>query len=298
LRNQELNQQLAKTGSEGGFNPFVTIDLSAASDSLSIETVSDLIPRDWFLLLSALRSPNYESEWGDGRYEKFSSMGNGFCFPLETLIFASLAYAVGEVTGDPVFRVYGDDIIVHQRAALLLIEILKFYGFSTNTDKTFLFGPFRESCGADYFEGVNVRPYSLDFIPSTDRDIYKIANGVRSSAFFSSQEVWEYIVRPIPVRERFYRPISGPPDTALDVTHDVFMSGAHAKWNKDIQNWTWKEYVTRAVVDERRPPPSVQMYGLLRGQRSNRWGNPEFTFRRKTRTAVRKVPDCPPTARC
>lgn len=293
LSDQSRNQHLAMLGSAGGFNPFSTIDLSAASDSLSIETVRDLLPPDWFDLLNDLRSPNYESEWGNGRYHKFSSMGNGFCFPLETLIFASIAYACGAVTGDSEFRVYGDDIIVRQRAALLTIEVLKYYGFSTNTDKTFIIGPFRESCGADYFQGINVRPYSLDFIPATDRDIYKIANGLRTSCFFVPFGAWDYVVKFIPYEDRLCRPYAGPPDTALDVPLDVFMSSKTAKWCHGIQDWTWVEYVSIAITDDRRAPPAVQMYGLLRGQRASQRGDPEFALRRKTRTSTRFVPSRP-----
>lgn len=293
LTDQIPNQHLAMLGSLGGFNPLVTIDLSAASDSLAIETVRDLLPVDWFTFLSDIRSPNYVSEWGSGRYEKFASMGNGFCFPLETLIFASLAYAVGTVTGDSEFRVYGDDIIVHQRTALLLIEILRYMGFKTNTDKTFLFGPFRESCGADFFEGVNVRPYNLDFVPLTDRDVYKIHNGLRDSPYLVCFEVLEKVLKPIPSQDRLCRPLAGPPDTALEVSFSTFRESRFAKWCTGIQNWTWVEYITHPIIDERRPPAAVQMYGLLRGQRASHVGTPEYAFRRKTRTSTREVPSRP-----
>jgi hypothetical protein len=295
LNDQIPNQFLAKEGSEGGPNPFATIDLSAASDSISIEVVRDLLPADWFTFLNSIRSPTYESEWGSGRYEKFTSMGNGFCFPLETLIFASLAYSVGVETGCPDFRVYGDDIIVRQSAALYLIEILKFYGFQTNTDKTFIFGPFRESCGADYFEGVNVRPYNLDFIPVSDRDIYKIYNGLRENSFFVTFKSLEEVCALIPFEDRLMRPIIGPPDTAMSVPLDIFMSSRFAKWCKGIQSWTWLEYQSIAIPDNRRPPAAVQMYGLLRGQRSSWNGAPEFAFRRKTRTVTRYIPSDPVT---
>lgn len=293
LTNQERNQALARIGSEGGFNPWVSIDLKSASDTISTEVVRDLLPPDWFSFLNALRSPKYESAWGNGVYEKFTSMGNGFCFPLETLIFASLAYAVGTETGDTDFCVYGDDILVHQRAALYLLEILKYMGFQANTDKTFIIGPFRESCGADFFEGVNVRPYVLDFIPESDRDVYKIANGLRHNSFYSDFGVWEYVVSYVPFEERLMRPYAGPDDTALSVTLDVFMTSRHAQWCHAIQDWTWKEYADVGIADDRRPPDSVQMYGLLRGQRSNRQSIPEFTFRRKTRTITRAVPSDP-----
>jgi hypothetical protein len=301
LEDQESNSELARLGSLGGFNPFSTIDLSSASDSLSIGAVKDLLPPDWFSLMSALRSPSYESEWGCGRYHKFVSMGNGFCFPLETLIFASIAYAVGVVTGDSEFRVYGDDIIVHQRAALLVVEVLKFYGFRTNIDKTFFFGPFRESCGADFYEGVPVRPYNLDFVPKTDWDIYKVYNGMRLRHPDCPQAVLDAILAPIPVKERLYRPVDGPPAGAATVPIDVFMGHCSSLWNRDYQSWSWHEYVDTGVSDPRRPSPATEMYGALSGNspltpnfrkdvKSDDMYRPEFTFRRRTKTRVKLVP--------
>lgn len=291
ITDQKRNQGLAYQGSlQGWFNPFVTIDLSAASDSIAIETARDLLPPAWFDFLNALRSPCFSVDGLEKRYEKFSSMGNGFCFPLETLLFASLAYSANTVTGDTMFSVYGDDIIVRQSAAALVIEYLKFYGFKTNTEKTFLFGPFRESCGADFFEGVNVRPYSLDFIPFTSRDIMKISNGL-TLAGVDDSSIHSWLRSMVPSRECFVRPLDGPPDTAFSVSEDVFLSSHFAKWNRELQTWSWKEFVTSSISDDRRAPSSVQMYGLLRGRRSKVDGTPEDTLRRKTRTRVRVVPD-------
>lgn len=314
LRDQTVNQLLAQEGSKGGPNPLCTIDLSAASDSLSIETARDLLPPDWFTFLNNIRSPMYESKWGNGRYEKFTSMGNGFCFPLETLIFASIVHAAYEVSMDCVpqpgwtlprkrnvpqvdWHVYGDDIIVRQRSALLVLELLDFYGFKANTDKTFLFGPFRESCGADYFDGVNVRPYTLDFIPDTYRDLFKIANGLFDTKFHLSYDAWNYVVAKIPERYRYLRPYEGPPDTAIQAPLDICMSSKHVQWNRDIDNWVWREYVTRSVADSTGFKAPVEMYGLLRGSRALRNGSVEFAIRHTTRTSTRWVPCAPSGAK-
>jgi hypothetical protein len=293
ITDQSRNQGLAYQGSlPGWFNPLATIDLSAASDSIAIETARDLLPPAWFDFLNSIRSPCFSVDGVEKRYEKFSSMGNGFCFPLETLLFASLAYSANAVTGDTIFSVYGDDIIVRQSAAALVIEYLKYYGFKTNNEKTFLFGPFRESCGADFFEGVSVRPYSLDFIPINSRDIMKISNGL-SLAGVDDASIHTWLRSIVPDFERFVRPLDGPPDTAFTVPEDVFMSSAFSKWNRELQTWSWKEFITSSISDDRRAPPSVQMYGLLRGRRSKIDGSPEDTLRRKTRTRTRVVPSTP-----
>lgn len=292
LSDQKKNQDLARLGSLGFDNPFCTIDLSAASDSLAIEVVRDLLPPDWFNFLNRIRSPEFQIGDTRTRYEKFTSMGNGFCFPLQTLIFASVVYAAYAITGDTEFRVYGDDIIVRQRSALLVIELLKHLGFRTNTDKTFIFGPFRESCGADFFEGVPVRPYTIDKLPKTDNDLYAIYNGLRNNSFMACLSVCQWVLDHIPFRERLLRPIDGNPDTAATVPLDVFMGSRFAKWCRGLQSWTWKELLSQGKRDPTKFHPSVMMYGVLRGAIS--YGNtPDYTFRRLARHSIRSYPSTP-----
>ncbi|UUW21156.1 MAG: RNA replicase beta chain [Sanya solspi-like virus 4] len=282
LSDQGRNQNLALSGSCGGFNPFSTIDLSAASDSISKELVRELLPPDWFNFLNAIRSPRYESSRGSGRYEKFTSMGNGFCFPLETLIFASIVHSVYAVTGDSEFAVYGDDIIVRQSSALLVLEVLKYVGFDANLDKTFIFGPFRESCGADFFEGVNVRPYYVDEIPRKAVDVFKWLNGISQKWGYDS--CWEFLLGVIHPEWHLFRPHPGP-DDSITVPVDRFMSSRYCKWNRDEQRWSWLRCLTIAVFDKEIFSPPIQMYGLLRGAQSNQ-GTMQFTLRRKTRTRL------------
>lgn len=96
LRDQSKNQRMAREGSaDDSDEGFVTIDLSSASDSISKGLVRHLIPPDWFDFLNSLRAVEYELDGKLYRYHKFCSMGNGFCFPLETLIFASCCVACG-----------------------------------------------------------------------------------------------------------------------------------------------------------------------------------------------------------
>lgn len=163
LSDQTRNQRKAREGSLTG--RLATIDLASASDTLSYNVIRDCLPWDWFLLLDLLRSKRgtYSAESIKVDYEKFSSMGNGYTFELETLIFYAVAVAACQEKGvsSHDVSVYGDDIIVPCEVAPLVIDLLSQFGFRTNTDKTFFSGPFRESCGADYFDGVNVSPFRL-----------------------------------------------------------------------------------------------------------------------------------------
>lgn len=162
LFDQTRNQDLARQGSLLG--TLATIDLAAASDSLSDRLVWDLLPSRWYEELNKLRShygrlPN--GKWI--KWEKFSSMGNGFTFELESLIFYALARACVEHLDFAVtsIGVYGDDIIVPTETAHLVIQLLDDVGFKTNLEKTFTEGPFRESCGKHYYEGYDVSPFYI-----------------------------------------------------------------------------------------------------------------------------------------
>lgn len=158
LKVQEgINKRLARFGSLTG--ALATLDLSSASDTIARELVYDLLPLDWFLLLDHLRTGVIEYEDQEIRLEKFSSMGNGFTFPLETLIFWSLARATCEVIGiEGEIGTYGDDIIVPVEAYPLLSTVLRAVGFIPNQSKSFNSGSFRESCGGDYLSGKPIRP--------------------------------------------------------------------------------------------------------------------------------------------
>jgi len=160
ITDQSRNQKLARIGSiEGGL---ATLDLSSASDCISIGLVEHLLPHDWSSFLGRFRTGLLEYSDSVIKLEKFSTMGNGYTFPLETLIFWALAQGVCESKEEcDTVSVYGDDIIVPTHRYELLVEVLTACGFKVNTKKSFASGPFRESCGADYLSGINIRPYYL-----------------------------------------------------------------------------------------------------------------------------------------
>jgi len=160
---------------------FATVDLKAASDTVSRELVYELLPLDWAFTLDDLRSKEYQLPNGDWHYfEKFSTMGNGFTFELESLIFWALSSSVLEVLGlkDKVL-VYGDDIILPDKALPLLHETFSFCGFSINTEKTHFETLFRESCGKHFFDGIDVTPVYQKEVPDDLEEIYRLANRLR-----------------------------------------------------------------------------------------------------------------------
>jgi hypothetical protein len=158
LTDQTRNQSLACIGSVSGL--YATIDLSSASDCVSRELVSLLLPWDWYEFLAKLVTATISEAGRVTPLEKFSSMGNGFTFELESLIFYSITKACTELLDLPgEVSVFGDDIICNTRAYSLVSNVLTELGFLVNNEKSFSAGPFRESCGADWFEGKSIRPY-------------------------------------------------------------------------------------------------------------------------------------------
>lgn len=151
-----------------------TVDLSNASDSISMDLCRFLLPRRIMKLLEDSRSPMVLGP--DGNYylpKKISSMGNGFTFELMTLILTAVCRVL-----DPEATVFGDDIIIKRGCVPRLLELFSSVGLKVNVDKTFSDGPFRESCGANFHQ---VEGYieSYDFLyPETIGDCVLIWNKV------------------------------------------------------------------------------------------------------------------------
>lgn len=234
LNDQTRNQELAKIGSRTG--SLVTIDLASASDSVSLELVRWLMPSDWFAALAACRSEVVIFEDGTKHtLEKISSMGNGYTFELESLIFWALASSVVETLGvaDKRIGVYGDDIVVHHEAADRLIKLLQYAGFSTNADKTFVSGPFRESCGKHYFYGADVTPFYVKEQRGSVDDLNWLANSYFDWAGYQTP-TWKKIVSELRRRKSLcYVPRSYGLRAGIISTLDV----ACPSWDRSKQQW-------------------------------------------------------------
>lgn len=189
LNDQSINRRRALLASR--FGKMATIDLSSASDTIARELVFELLPIDWACLLDDLRS--HYTTWPDGstrKNEKFSSMGNGFTFELESLIFFALCKAVSENVS-----VYGDDIVIPTESFSRVARVLRACGFTLNDRKSFSTGYFRESCGGDYFGGVDCTPVFLRKLPKTTEDVVKFHNQVRRYASVTCDRRWAALMK-------------------------------------------------------------------------------------------------------
>lgn len=303
LSDQSVNSLMAREGSKEEGDYFCTIDLSSASDSISIGLVKEVLPPSWFSLLNSTRSPAYKYDGLENRYHKFVSMGNGFCFPLQSLLYSAICSTAGCGNPGRDFRVYGDDIIVRKSKVETVMSLLKICGFTLNRDKTFTEGPFRESCGGDWFKGIDVRPYTLDEGLDSIEAFFKILNGSQRSdltrEYFAG--VRTFLLECIPPEFRFYRPYPGPADSGIDSVGSEFLTSNCCTWinrrkasgrgPKTIfreRQWKWLELAHTPIRDTLSEimcigKPNRLMYAALFGSASDM----PFTFRRKTRTNVR-----------
>jgi hypothetical protein len=175
LRNFGLNvktlpdrhKNLARKASIDGLN--ATIDFSSASDCLSIKLIKYLLPDKWYHAVSRIRCSSMKVDSDIQKLNMISTMGNATTFPLETIVFYCLGMAVESclkktTLPDMSIRtrvsVFGDDCIVPTSSARRFISLCESVGFNVNKEKSFFSpGPgFRESCGGDFLQGIDVRP--------------------------------------------------------------------------------------------------------------------------------------------
>lgn len=168
---------------------YVTADLSSASDSISVALVNRLFPSDWLQILHQSRIGKVVLPNGSTvQSETFCTMGVGYTFPLQTLVFLSLLIAIQALRIPRKdwqrISVYGDDLIYSRHIHDDVLQLFSELGFVINVDKTFVTTGFRESCGGDYFHGVDVRPFQprngSSFVLKREYEaiLYKFINGI------------------------------------------------------------------------------------------------------------------------
>lgn len=181
---QFKNRELARIGSWD--QKFSTIDLSSASDSISRRMLRKVLPKGFLNFLELYACTH--AKLPNGRLHELgmiSTMGNGFTFPLQTVLFTCVVLAAFKVSGiEPIyprgidvgnFGINGDDIVVPTEIAQKVLRLLTILGFTPNKQKTFVEGPFKESCGGDFFEGRNLRGVYIKDI-SSPQDAYSAIN--------------------------------------------------------------------------------------------------------------------------
>jgi len=201
---QEPNKLMACDASRTG--KYATLDLSEASDRVSNQHVRLLLHRFPSLLrgIDACRSRKADVPgFGVLRLAKFASMGSALCFPMESMVFATLAFVgiqralkrpltrkdIMSLEGE--VRVYGDDIIVPVDYVHSVIDVLEDFGLRVNVNKSFWTGKFREPCGGDFYDGVDVSIVRLrsDF-PTKRKHVREIISTVSTRNQLYKAGLW------------------------------------------------------------------------------------------------------------
>lgn len=270
---QVPNQDLAREGSRSG--KLATLDLKEASDRVSNQLVKEMFANFPWIgeAVQVSRSLRADVQGEIIELSKFASMGSALTFPIEAMVFCTLVFlGIERALNRPLtskdvkslwgqVRVYGDDIVVPVEYVEDVIRVLHQYGAVVNTRKSFWNGKFRESCGADFYDGYPVGVARVrQLFPKSRRDVKEVEAivALRNQLFELSYErtvAWldTYIQRILP-----HFPI---------VTRN---SGALGRWAHgdifDVTHWHRQEQrpLVRAYVSVPRiPKNSIDGYPAL-----------------------------------
>lgn len=121
-----------------------TVDLSDASDRIPVSLVEYLLPGDWFSVLcehTAIRAS--QPDGSVHNLGMFATMGCGYCFEVQSLIFRLLCILVGHQRTGLSFstcatrcHAFGDDIIVPESWLPEVLGLFDLLGFQWNPRKT------------------------------------------------------------------------------------------------------------------------------------------------------------------
>ncbi len=247
-RNRSLAMSGSLLGNEGACG-YSTIDLSSASDTISLSLIEWACP-PWFKgLLHFTRTPlTVLPNGSEVKLNMISTMGNGFTFPLQTAIFACCVLSVYRFRGVPVvywapgregnFGVNGDDIICRNDCYDMVCHLLEILGFSINREKSFSKGYFRESCGGDFYLGHNVRGVYLQSL-LTQQDRCSAVNRLnRWSALWQKplRRTIRYLVRDV---KKLYVPRWESDDSGIHVP----LSAITQKVDPDTQSLAYRRWM-------------------------------------------------------
>ncbi len=211
---------------------YATIDLSEASDRVSLLLVETLFEKYPLLRDAILASRSQRAELPGGKVitlNKFASMGSAMCFPVESMVFTACAVASrvwsdesmihrwsplhlsNDASLEVPFRIFGDDMVVPIDWTPNLLGILSLFGLKVNASKSFWTGKFRESCGADWYDGHDVSVVKIRSTINLDRqDVNSIVRGISlhnrffETGWFKSAAAVEDILKN--VRPMLYAP--------------------------------------------------------------------------------------------
>lgn len=217
----DTHKVLAKIGSVNGLT--ATFDMKGGSNNVFTELGKFLLPEPVFESLIASRNHRVQVEDDILNLPIMATAGNGFCFPLETIVFLSLQMGVCAsfglkpkvkkkhglfgplrqrrsylVINDEAFRrvcsTYGDDVIIPSVFASRFIDTFSILGIRLNLDKSFWTGKFRESCGGHFLDGQDVNCFNSKTIPTLENTLEtkNFLNGIYTFGYCNNNNNWRH----------------------------------------------------------------------------------------------------------
>jgi hypothetical protein len=204
--------------------------------------------------------------------EKFSSMGNGYTFEMESLIFYALAKATilfnhhDRVILDPALfnnddrkiLVFGDDVIMPSSKADVFIEVCEYLGMTVNRGKSFFSGPFRESCGGDYFNGIAIRPFYIKQTLNSAVLTNFINHCYGADINVMPQTLRDLLIKELPENHRIFGPVNYGDGYIHDTTYmcvaQKYTDADTTKMLQDIKNnsrYTFDAFQKNTKKDKR-----------------------------------------------
>lgn len=267
----------------------MTVDLSSASDRLSLWTVERAFQGNLSVLIAlhAARTRTVVNATGCGPEDravlrKYAGQGNATTFPVQTFIYtwiciACLLYESGVRAGSCTpklikraareVRVYGDDIILPSRCGHVLAELLEFLQLEINWVKTHHRGHFRESCGMDAYMGYDVTPLYMQALalpekmtPSELVSWIDVCNNAYTKGFWALSSWMVECIPPSILRDV---PITQHPLGCLRLfTHTRLSKFRKTRVNPDLQLTETYGYVLQGkeVREKRNSYQSLHQY--------------------------------------
>lgn len=196
-----------------------TLDLSDASDHISVQLVESVLPQLWPVLAKVRSEYTDIPSIGVVPLKTFAPMGAGVCFSvMTTVILGIISYAFQSLhfswRCEP-WSVYGDDIIVPIWIADYVMDLLERAGLVINVSKSCTTGVYVESCGLELYRESDITPAYLkddlttleaskveqiaqklgELFPETLGEILRISCPVRGVRYNEDLQEQELLVR-------------------------------------------------------------------------------------------------------
>lgn len=302
------HRSIAKESSIDG--KFATCDFSSASDLIALKLSEWLAPPlvAQFLRFSRLGNYKVSDDAPVETIECTATMGCGFCWEWETVVFYTFLQSIRDLHFDYEqipnlsLRAFGDDLIYPSEMHQHVLKYASVFGWIVNKDKSFASGPFRESCGGDYHNGLNVRPVFSKNLLGTTVERMRLYNRIVED---HGEEPKSSFLRSLLIKLVDYTPenqrLFGPSHYGDAVFHSSHISKYALFGKNKTRIAVWKEKnITFSHLLATKPSPDV-IYtaavtfkaiggGMLRIGDQHMWGYPFVPTGKEVVYSKEKVP--------